>query len=258
MRKIKIISFNMKNNDINQSGGIRKDGISNAKVFADKVKEDKIDLIGTQELTVKYIDNIKLQLKDYKCYGNYRFGDGIFVNVPFNENNNIITNKKVIYQKTIYLPWIPAFKDLKESIQKRAMMPRIATIVVIEKKGMKTCMINTHLGHRVESVRNRQLKVLLKLVKKYSKKYPVVLTGDFNMDVNDAKFIKLVKKLESINMQRVLINEITWRGRGSKGKTIDHIFIPDNWKIERSGVIDDPEINKISDHSPIFVEARIR
>ena len=60
--------------------------------------------------------------------------------------------------KTIWLPWIANnLKDLKESILKKSMIPRIATMIVISDSEIgKVRMINTHLDHKISSVKTRR------------------------------------------------------------------------------------------------------
>ena len=92
MDTLKIGSFNTKDNSINRKGGMREDGISNADILANQIKENAFDLLGTQELTIKYVNELALRLNGYKFYGSYRYGN-LLTKIPFNENNNIITNK---------------------------------------------------------------------------------------------------------------------------------------------------------------------
>ena len=256
MDTLKIGSFNTKDNNINRNGGMRDDGISNADILATQIKENEIDLLGTQELTINYVNELAVRLKGYKFYGSYRYGNKL-TKMPYNENNNIITNKTVLSQQTIWLPWIPNnFRDLKMSITKMSIMPRIATIVITEdEKYGKICMINTHLDYQIPSVQIRQLAALKKLVAKYSQQYPVVLTGDFNMEIGDKKLDSFIEDIKENNMRRVQINENTWYDKNGDGKTLDHIFLPKDWNIENASVLDS---NGTSDHKPIYVEASIK
>ena len=102
---LKVGSFNMKDNGINRNGGIREDGTSNAKYVANIIKEKEFDLLGTQELTIKYVNELALELHNYQFLGSYRYGNALKF-LPYNENNNILTNQKVLETNTIWLPWI--------------------------------------------------------------------------------------------------------------------------------------------------------
>lgn len=253
---LKIGSLNVKDNSINSKGGMREDGISNADILAKQIKEEEFDLIGTQELTIKYVNELALRLNDYKFYGNYRYGN-LLKNIPFNENNNIITNKNVVMQNTIWLPWIANnFTDLKKSITKMSIMPRIATIVIINDEiHGQICMINTHLDYQIPSIQMRQLQALKKIITKYSSQYPIILTGDFNMKIDDKNFSSFISDMKDNNMKRVEINENTWYDKNGNGKTVDHIFLPKDWNIQNAGIVD---LNGTSDHKGIFVEAEVK
>jgi len=250
MTILKIGSFNIKNT-LN-----KKNNISNAKTIAQLIKEEKIDILGTQELTRASEVELNKNLKDYKCYGNYRLGKYLFKNSNFNENNIIITNKKVTEHKTIWLPWIAKnFKDLKKSILKKSIMPRIATIITINDHEFgKIKMINTHLDHKIINIKEKQLEKLKNIIEKIERKYQIVLTGDFNLQEKDEIFQKFIKDLEKLNLKKVIIEEKTWTGKDGKQKQIDHIFIPNSWKILEKGILDNKEI---SDHNPIFVKVEI-
>lgn len=251
---LKVASFNTKDNAINSKGGMREDGISNADILAAQIKE--FDLIGTQELTIKYVNELAMRLKDYKFYGNYRYGD-LLTKIPFNENNNIITKKDVVAQDTTWLPWIANnLPDLKKSIIKMSIMPRIATIVITNDEiHGEICMINTHLDYQIPSIQIRQLHALKKLIDKYSVQYPIILTGDFNMEIENKYFKNFILDIEDNGMKRVEINESTWYDKNGNGKTLDHIFLPNNWDIQNAGVID---LKGTSDHKGVFVETYVK
>ena len=256
MDTLKIGSFNTKDNATNRKGGMREDGISNADILANQIKENEFDLIGTQELTIKYVNELVSRLKDYKFYGSYRYGN-LLTKIPFNENNNIITKKNVVLQITIWLPWIAnKFSDFKDSITKMSIMPRIATIVVIKNQiNEEVCMINTHLDYQIPSIQKRQLEVLKKIIEKYSNKYPIILTGDFNMEITDQNFKDFISDVKDKNLKRVEINESTWYDKNGNGKTLDHIFLPNDWDIQNAGIID---LKDTSDHKGIFVETNVK
>lgn len=256
MDTLKIGSFNTKDNSINSNGGMRKDGISNADILATQIKENEFDLLGTQELTIKYVNELALRLKDYKFYGSYRYGN-LLTKIPFNENNNIITKKNVIFEKTVWLPWIANnFKDLSTSITKMSIMPRIATIVIVNDQiHGEICMINTHLDYQIPSIQIRQLQELKKIVTKYSSQYPIILTGDFNMEIGNKFFDSFILDMEDNNIKRVQINDNTWYDKNGNGKTLDHIFLPKNWNIYNAGTLDS---KGTSDHKGIFAEIDVK
>ena len=253
MDKVTIGTFNTKDNKINRAGGIRENGINNADLVADIIKKNEFDFLGTQELTIKYVNELALRLGDYKFYGGYRYGN-LLAKIPYNENNQIITNHNVLDSETIWLPWIADnFSDLKTSITKMSFMPRVATIVISkDEDNRKMCMINTHLDYQVPSIQVRQLEVLKKVIQKYSEDCEIILTGDFNMAFGNKNFDSFVKDV-SDKIKHVDIAGDTWHGNNGESASIDHIFIPRNWQIEEAGIINS---NGASDHDILFTKVR--
>lgn len=240
---MKVASFNVQNYYIN-----KKEKVNNLEVFFDILDSENIDILSTQELTYSYVKKLKPYLNKYNFYGKYRTP---FKRLPFNENNNIITNKDVIKVDNIKLPWIPRkFKEIVSNIKKGTLIPRIATIIIIKNKGKDICIINTHLTNRGKYLRIRQLNKLIKVIDKYSN-YPIILTGDFNTTLDDSSFKEFIDSLKSYNISRVSINENTWYSKKGNGKTIDHIFVSNSLPIKDYGII---KTNNISDHDLIYVE----
>jgi len=255
MDSIRIGTFNTKDNKINRNGGLREDGINNADLVSAIIKEKEFDLLGTQELTIKYVNELALRLKNYKFCGGYRYGN-LLTAMPYNENNQIITNRNVLKNETVWLPWLANnFSDLKTSITKMSIMPRIATIVISEdEEHRKICMINTHLDYQTPSIQIRQLNAIKKLIQKYGQDYEVVLTGDFNMELGDKKFDSFVADVQG-NLQHIHIQDSTWHGKNGEEATFDHIFVPKDWKIEDAGIIDSMGT---SDHNAVFADIKKR
>lgn len=256
MKCIKIGTINLKNDEINRNGGLRSDGINNAMVVADHIIDEKFDILGTQEMTKTFANSIINHLEGYKLFGGYRYGNNIFSrNIRllkmFNENNNIITNKKVIKHKTKVLPMIPSkFKDLKYILKNKIFMPRILTIVLIKINDYVICTMNTHLSYKAPSLQSRQLKYLLKKIKKYQKSYPIILTGDFNMEIGNKEFDEFNQKLKQLNIKRININDKTNSNKFKNKTAIDHIYIPSNWKIIDKGI---NYLEDVTDHAEVYV-----
>lgn len=221
------------------------------------------DILGTQEITKQLLEETTVYLSDYKSYGGYRFGSGFIGNhliviKDYNENNNIFTKEKVLEFKTIHLPFLPSsINDFKEIFKNGLSIPRIATLVIseIDKVG-EICIINTHLDNKVIYAKKKQLTVLKQIIEQYINRYPVVLMGDFNMNLNFQPFSTFTKELSNLGLKRVEINKSTQK---HSKHAIDHIFIPSNWEIVESGIVleQDESIKDITDHTGIFVKTII-
>ena len=216
---------------------MNKDKISFISNF---IKDNNINIINVQELSIISTKRLKKSLKDYKFYGTFRYNK-ILNFLPMNENNNIITNKNVSYNKTTRLKT----KHFLKKIIHFPILPRIATIAIID----DMCIINTHISNKIDIIKNSQLELLKSIINKYSD-YKIVITGDFNMTLNNKSFKEFINYLESINIIRVPLNDITWRGK-NKEYTLDHIFISKDINIKDKKIISS---NNYSDHDILYIE----
>ncbi len=224
---ITICTFNIQNNFKNYNS-------TKSKQIVKLLKNKNIDVYNLQEVYSKIDKDLKKTIKSlaYTINGTYRF----LIPTRYNEKNPIITNKKVISNKTYHLPFLP-------SITKRIM-----TKVVIEDNGKLVSIYNTHLEVRKEKVKERQLKRVLKILKKDNN--PIILTGDFNLKTNNEMFNKFVKELESIGIKHIDIADKTLK-MSKYHRAIDHIFISEEFKLISKDRITDLEI---SDHYPVLIQ----
>lgn len=266
MNTIKIGTLNTQNNKVNRNGGITIDGVDNSKILANHIENNGYYFLGTQELTRVFSKNLLDNLTSYKLYGNYRYGSSKLVQSinpldQFNENNAIITNKSVIRTQTNLLPWFPSNpKDLLNSLKHGSIMPRIVTVAQIYDKNIGDIYaINTHLDYQLKNIQTKQLKSIYNIINILKDVYPIVLTGDLNMELGiDSHFDEFVEALEKIGMQRVPVNNKTNASKFSNKTAIDHIFIPKSWIIENAGLIEDKSLESITDHKGVYVETKIR
>lgn len=230
---MKLISFNLKNVFLQE---MNKKKVSFVSSF---IKNNNIDIANVQELSIISKRRLKKALDDYNFYGEFRYKK-VFSLLPMNENNNIITNKKVEDYETI------RFKDkLLYKIIHFPLLSRIATITIIG----DMCVINTHISNRVRKVKDEQIESLKKLIDKY-KNYRIILAGDFNMTLKNETFKGFINYLEEINVIRVPLNEPTWYGRNKK-YTLDHIFISKNIVLKDYKILSS---ENFSDHNILYIE----
>ena len=261
MKKYIIIgTMNIQNKyKITDYNGLDEKGNDNAQLLNRFLVENDVDILGTQELVREFIDRIKDTIKlNYKIYGNFRFGSSSIVKKleifdKFNETVSIISKHPVIKNKTVTLPWIPTNpKDIIKSIKVGSLRPRVATITLVDIPEFgKVNFINTHLDHKMAITQIKQMNYLKSLIKK--SKYPVILTGDFNMTINMPRFKLFIESLDEIGYKWVENHHITWKHQKDK-MPIDHIFIPKEWNIEQTEVLTDKYLDKFSDHYPILVK----
>ncbi len=248
--KLSIINFNIQNKVVNKN----YDGEENAKAFADFINKQNPDIICLQELTDTYENRLKTFMPNYHFTGENRFNNKSIWYSHFGEKNAIITNLKIIKTKTYSLS-----KNINK-IGKRSLLsifPRIATVTTITKEKRKFTVINTHLDHLTNTGRKTQL-IYLKQIIELNNNYPIILTGDFNLNKDNKLFQKFVKYMQKRNCKLVPINENTFKPPVNpfklsyNCKTPDHIFISKEFIIESVNVID----NNLSDHKLIKIKIK--
>ena len=225
-----ICTFNIKNN-------YRDYQSDKADKIIKFINQNKIDYLCLQEVFTKCRRDLQKNLRGtkYKIYGKYRFSLPIFT--PINEAVSIITKEKVLYNRTYHLPFLPS--GLK----------RVVTKVVTKTDDLGyVTILNTHLDYMFDFVKKRQLKKIIKLIE--TEKNPVILTGDFNLKINNPIFKEFIKKLNNLGLKRVDIHEKTLK-QSRYNRSIDHIFIPDDYDVELLEVIKDLDI---SDHYPVLLK----
>ena len=177
----------------------------------------------------------KMLSPSFSLSGKYRFFFKILFN-SINEKTPIITNYNVISSKTYHLPTLPS------------LLKRVMTKAIIEVDGRLVSVYNTHLDFQYEVVKQRQLKKILKIIKK--DKNPVILMGDFNLKTNKEIFLDFIKELKSINIKHINIHEKTFKA-SKYHRAIDHIFVSNDFKVLHKELITDIPI---SDHYPVLVQ----
>lgn len=251
---ITLASFNT------QNPNMKKEAQEEACVqeLLELMNKEKIDILCAQEMLTSSINLLKeknpsLEVIGKSRYGNNFFSKNIQLLKKYNELTPIISTFQVLKSENYQLPWLPRkFKDLKLAIFKyRSVTPRILTEALIKtKRGNIVKILNTHLEKRILALKKRQLHVISKKMMKST--YPVILTGDFNMGLDQKLFQEFVNKLEENGLRRVEINQKTLK-KSKKEFAIDHIFIPNHYQVLEKRIID----NKISDHYIILVKIEI-
>lgn len=225
-----ISTFNIKNN-YNKYQKIKATDIYKY------VLNNNIDVLCMQEVFSKCRNDLEKNIEEskYKLYGKYRYRLRIFR--PISEAVSVLTRKEVLKNDTFHLPFLPS------------LLKRIVTRVEIKTDEFgKIVIYNTHLDYKFDIAKKRQLKKLLKYIRKEHN--PIIVTGDFNLKNNNDLFLIFIKEMNDIGLKRVEVNDKTLKQ--SRGKrAIDHIFISKEFKLKKFEVVKDLSI---SDHYPILVQ----
>ena len=216
---INILSANVRNGRDGLEESINKV----VSVFENK-KEENIYCL--QESAKNYVNILKNELgKEYNIIGDYRLGN--ILELEYNEGNPIITNMKVIKTKTFHLSWIPTnIITLIKSLKEKSIIPRIAVLAVLEnRKKEKIICLNTHLNHRIPTIQKIQLDEIYTIINSVPKEYPIIITGDFNLEPGNIIFDSFKKQLKLIGIEEITNSENTYKGNRKKTPSIlDHVF----------------------------------
>lgn len=253
MKTIKVATFNVRNHYKNIFyKGIDEKGNDYVRTFGHFILQNNIDLIGTQELVSGYIKNLEITLPYYKIVGEYRQKkEKKFARA--NETNSIISNHKILFTYTEWLPYKQ--ENLLNKIRHIFhTIPRIVTMAIIDIDGIgQVCMFNTHLEYRDHKIQKKQFKSLLEIMDGFIGQYPIILTGDFNASKKNNNFINFKKSLEKRGIN-IVPNELSTHTT-KKDLPIDYIFVSDDFDI-LSMQVGDEELDEISDHKIVIAEIR--
>jgi len=114
----------------------------------------------------------------------------------------------------------------------------------------KISIYNTHISYENDYIKEKQLNIIYELIKKDSNKK--ILTGDFNLKINNKVFIDFINKLKEIGIKHINPNDKTYKPSVTN-KAIDHIFVSDCLILKTKKIIED--IN-VSDHYPFIIKLK--
>ena len=237
------------------------------QLIAEIIKNNKPDIIGTQELTADSLKDMLDLLPEYSYVGVGRNGEdkGEYTAVFYLKDKF-----KVEEEHTFWLSSTPE----KPSRAWLAMFPRICTTCTLSLKNneeQKINIFNTHLDHLSYLARINGLKLITDKMKEHYEKYeaPVLLMGDFNATPSSKTFKKWWQELKlqrELSLQNAYTEKYSCKeekiGRsyhGFKGKTvgkpIDYIFTTHDIEIQDIEICRDKVNEKYpSDHYPVVAK----
>ncbi|WP_158976708.1 endonuclease/exonuclease/phosphatase family protein [Cellulophaga sp. L1A9] len=253
-----IMSYNIRldvASDGENAWPLRKDFV------VDQLKFYSPDIFGIQEGTPQQTAYLATQLKDYKFIGVGRDGGdkGEYSAIFYNSSQFTVTE-----ENTFWLSETPK----EASMDWDAACNRVCTYGLFTNKDTKEkfWVFNTHLDHKGAIARVKGVQLILDKIKQLNTKdYPVVLTGDFNLEPNDAVIASVKKVLSDAK-------EVARLSFGPEGtfnafkfttavkRRIDYIFItPTTMNVTKYAVLSDSKDLKYpSDHLPVYIEFEIK
>ncbi|WP_256012611.1 endonuclease/exonuclease/phosphatase family protein [Desertivirga xinjiangensis] len=225
---------------------------------SDLIRFHDFDIFGTQEGLHQQLTELKAELKLYDYTGigrNDGKAAGEFCAIFYKKS-------KFSFRKggTFWL----SEKDTDKPIKGwDAVLPRICTWGLFKdnESGLSFYFFNTHFDHKGVQARLESSKLILSKIKQIAGNSPVVLAGDFNVDqhdnsyaiLNDSPLIEDAYRLADIK----LANNGTFNGfrvGTTSSSRIDHIFLSNNFKVNRYGILTDSYQGRLpSDHYPVLI-----
>lgn len=192
------------------------------------------DLIGLQEVTPRWNEYFKEDLKDF---------DGIFM-YRAEDNKEAVP---VYWKRDKFVKidggwfWLSETPEVSSGSWGTACI-RITSWVCLEEKatGKRFAFVNTHLDHRSELARVEGIKLIVRFIaEKFGADLPLILTGDFNAEP-DSETIRIANELlrDTREIADVSTDEVTFHGLGYEDPCIiDYVFVSDNVKCDSFEII---------------------
>jgi endonuclease/exonuclease/phosphatase family metal-dependent hydrolase len=258
-QSLKLITYNIRlqtASDGPNSWTNRKDFLTGQLVFYAP------DVFGVQEALPEQVNDLTTALPLYGMVGTGRdgFGKGESSNIFYRSNRFTLKDSG-----TFWLSETPG----KISKGWDAALNRVCTYVLLkDKQSKKTFWVfNTHLDHIGEVARTKSLELILHTIDSLNtRKYPVVLMGDFNSEPQTPRITALREKM---NDARLISEEPPFGPQGTFNgfkhdqpvtALIDYIFVSkfNGLKVMKYAILSDSrDLRYPSDHLPVYVELSI-
>lgn len=262
--KVNVMSFNIRMDN-------PEDSLNNWKyrkdVAAQIIKDQNIDIVGTQEVLNNQLQDLLERLPDYNYIGVGR-EDG----KQKGEYAALFYKKERFEEEDSGTFWLSETPDVAGSKGWDGACERVASWAVLKDKetGKKIFAINTHLDHVGETARQKGVTLLIDRTKELSNGLPVIITGDFNAERESG----VIKHALDPNNSMQLFDSYAIASTTDNAKWtfhdfgklpeeerpyIDYIFVNKSVIVDEYKVMDE-KLNDIylSDHCPIVAKLTIK
>jgi endonuclease/exonuclease/phosphatase family metal-dependent hydrolase len=233
-------------------------------VAAEVVNEYDVDLLGTQEVLINQLNDLKERLPQYAAIGVGR-ADG----KEDGEYSAIFYKRGKFEEEKSGTFWLSETPDVVGSKGWDGACERIATWAILKEKntGRRLFFINTHLDHIGKVARREGVKLLLERAKAESNGLPAIITGDFNASPESEVIQHLLAdgKFFDTRLLAPSVPEIsgTFHDFGKisveQRHIIDYIFVSGDITVNTCAAVPEKRENiYLSDHTPVIVSVEIR
>lgn len=218
--ELKVMSYNIRM-------GSAKDGTNSWALrymaSLEMLQDQAPDVFGVQEALDYQVNYLDEMLENYESVGVGRDNgkkEGEFMSIFWNKKS-----VKLLKWGTYWLSETPE----EPSMGWDAGCKRTATWALMKcrKTGKKFYFVNTHLDHVGVQAQKNGLELIVKRIGEMNKEgYPMVLTGDFNVEPDNAVLDELDTKMQSARkIAQKTDNLDTFNGWGKGKGVIDYIYV---------------------------------
>lgn len=226
-------------------------------VAANIVRMKNIDLLGTQEVLINQLNDLKERLSDYNAVG-----------VGREDGKEAGEHSAIFYKKTRFTEvesgtfWLSETPEVPGSKGWDGACERVATWAILKEKttNRKLLFMNTHLDHVGKEARQEGVTLLLNKAKERGQGMPVIITGDFNAHSDSDVIAHVTASGEFRNSNTIAKEAIgeygTFHAFGripeKRRSVIDYIFVTTPIEVAAYEILPD-KLNDIylSDHTPV-------
>lgn len=257
---ITVASYNLRYDNPRDSGNL---WVNRAPIVANLIQFHDFDIFGTQEGLQNQLDDISNALPQYNRYGLGR-DDG----KDKGEHSAIFYKKDEFNLLNKGDFWLSQTPDKPSLGWDATCCNRICSWVYLQhkKSGKKFYFFNAHYDHQGVVARKESSKLILQKISDIAGNSPAIFTGDLNGGHKSDWYQALAtsgKLKDSYNeVKNPYVNNASFNGFGSTRRSyeiIDHIFITNNFTVEKWGVLTDSYFGKFpSDHFPVVAVLTIK
>ena len=252
-QELKVMTYNIRLNvasDGENAWPQRKD------YLVSQIKFYSPDIFGVQEALPEQMDFLRENLPNYTSIGNGREGEnkGEYSAVFF-DHTKLKLEKDDMF-------WLSTTPD-KVSTGWDAALPRICTygLFSVKENGKKFWMFNTHFDHKGQQARVNSAQLILNKIKEVNTEgFPVVLTGDFNVQPDNPVYPTITAAMldaHEVSELPAFGPKGTFNGFNYEApvtRRIDYVFVSKTgFKVLKEGILtDSKDLKYPSDHFPVL------
>lgn len=228
--------------------------------FINLLKFHEPDILGVQEAMPNQMEDMDSLLAQYNFVGVGRDDgkdEGEYSAIFYKQNKF-----NVLESSTFWLSQTPD----KVSMGWDAVCNRVCTYALFQNKitDKKFFVFNTHFDHVGEQARIESTSLILKKIMQINtNNLPVILMGDFNLEVESEAIQSILKTYNDTHIVANISFGPTGTFNGFEFEKpvvskIDFVFTSKNIKVLKSGILSDSyDCHYPSDHFPVYVEMNL-